>query len=438
MNLALNFVAFLEVLIFIGWMGSCCCGQAIDTQEWSIPAAGNVYRTEPDPSHGSIGRDGILAWQAANEIYSFYFHVDRPSELQVELEARSAEGESQLKITMGGEDFSPTIRGGKLTAHAVGTVSVKEAGYARVDLQGVKRAGQSYGEVNGLIVRSVTEGLQLTCVATNEGNMFYWGRRGPSVHLRYEVPPAVDVEYAYSEILVAAGDDPLGSYFMANGFGEGYFGIQVNSKQERRVLFSVWSPFQTDNPREIPADQKIELLAHGPEVNTGEFGNEGSGGQSFLIYPWKSGRTYRFLTQVKPDGNDNTIYTSWFGDKEKDEWRLIASFRRPKTNTHLKGFHSFLENFNPQTGHQTRQGQHQNVWVRDTAGKWHECLSARFSVDATGGGRHRLDFDGGVEGDAFYLRNCGFFADKANPGETFTRTSRSTDQPQIDISKLPR
>ena len=31
---------------------------------------------------------------------------------------------------------------------------------------------------------------------------------------------------------------------MANGFGEGYFGIQVNGPNERRVLFSVWSPFK--------------------------------------------------------------------------------------------------------------------------------------------------------------------------------------------------
>jgi hypothetical protein len=47
------------------------------------------------------------------------------------------------------------------------------------------------------------------------------------------------------EITVPVGQDPIGSYFMANGFGEGYFGFQVNSKTERRVLFSVWSPFRT-------------------------------------------------------------------------------------------------------------------------------------------------------------------------------------------------
>ncbi len=66
-------------------------------------------------------------------------------------------------------------------------------------------------------------------------------------------------------------------------------------------------------------------LAKGPEVRLGEFGNEGSGGQSFLVYPWKAGMTYRFLTEVKPDGNGNTRYTCWFGPKD-GEFRLIASF----------------------------------------------------------------------------------------------------------------
>ncbi len=225
---------------------------------------------------------------------------------------------------------------------------------------------------------------------------------------------------------------------MANGFAEGYFGIQVNSDKERRVLFSIWSPFQTDNPQDIPVDQRIEPLARGPEVHIGEFGNEGSGGQSYLVTPWQAGRTYRFLTQVTPDGKGSTIYTSWFGDKELGEWRLIASFRRPQTDTHLKGFHSFLESFDPARGHLERRGFHGNVWVCDTSGIWHESTQARFSVDATGQGRHRLDFTGGAKGREFFLRNCGFFSETGSPSEVFTRESSMADRPEIDFADLPR
>ncbi len=409
-----------------------------DEQEWSVPAAGNAFRTLPDPNHRAIDRDGALVWSDPAEVYSIYFHLDRPASIGLALEARVREGQSKINVRIGETVFSTAIRGAEFAQYSVGTIEIEQPGYVRVDLQGTKRGGAVFAELKGLIIRSETDGAQLTCVATNEGNMFYWGRRGPSVHLRYDVPRDLDLEYAYSEITVAEGDDAIGSYFMANGFSEGYFGFQVNGDAERRVLFSVWSPFQTDNPKAIPEDQRVQLLGRGPDVKTGEFGNEGSGGQSFLVYPWRSGRTYRFLTQVTPNTDGTTDYTSWFGDKQADEWRLIASFRRPKTTTYLRGFHSFLENFNAQTGHISRCGQYTNVWVCDKDGKWHECLNAQFSVDATGGGGHRLDFAGGAEGPSFFLRNCGFFHDQVRAGAKFTRTSTAVDQPNIEFGRLPR
>src|SRR5690606_23783892 len=137
-------------------------------------------------------------------------------------------------------------------------------------------------------------------------------------HLGYTIPTTEDVSYYYSEVEVPEGSDPIGSYFMANGFGEGYFGFQVNSESERRILFSVWSPFSTDDPNSIPDDEKIILNKKGPEVHTGEFGNEGSGGQSYLKYNWKAGNTYKFLLKGQPDGNGKTDYTAWFYAPEEN------------------------------------------------------------------------------------------------------------------------
>lgn len=407
-------------------------------KEWTVPVAGNAYRTRPDPFFRSIPRDLAIAWGNPAEVYSVYFHVDRACDVILAVEARSTAGVATLQVSANGRTFETAIDGSDFATHEIGVVDVTEPGYVRVDLQGRARSGETYGAVRTLVVRSAAEDLALTCVASNEGGMFYWGRRGPSVHLGYALPEDSAFEYGYSEIVVAEGDDPIGSYFMANGFAEGYFGIQVNGADERRVLFSVWSPFQTDNPADIPPDQRVELLAKGPDVRTGEFGDEGSGGQSFLVYAWKAGRAYRFLTRVAPNGDGSTTYTSWFGDKQADEWRLIASFRRPQTDTTLKRFHSFLENFDPRTGHVGRRGEHRNVWARDVAGQWHELLTARFTVDPTGGKGHRLDFTGGADGTAFFLRNCGFFTGAQPPGTVFTRASSAADRPSIDFGKLPR
>ena len=91
--------------------------------------------------------------------------------------------------------------------------------------------------------------------------------------MSYEVSSeAGDIKYFYNEMTVPKGSDLLGSYFMANGFAEGYFGIQVNSETERIILFSLWSPFKTDDPTSIPEDQKIKLLKKGDDVISNDFG----------------------------------------------------------------------------------------------------------------------------------------------------------------------
>ena len=145
------------------------------------------------------------------------------------------------------------------------------------------------------------------------------------------------VEYFYNEIRVPKGQDVIGSYFQADGFSYGYFGMQVNSATERRILFSVWSPFQTDNPNEIPEEDKIILIKKGASVYTGEFGNEGSGGQSYMRFNWKPETNYAFLLKAAPDAaTERTIFTAYFKEVNTDEWSLIASFSRPKTNTYLK------------------------------------------------------------------------------------------------------
>jgi hypothetical protein len=410
-------------------------------EEWSIPVGGNAFRTSPEPSNSGFKRNGTLVWSDDESVFSLYFHIDRPARLELAINAAVSQGSSRLMVKVANEAFNTIIEGSELSLHAIGSVDIKQVGYVRLDMNGTEMAGDSYAEVRDIVVRSDTKDLVLDYVKNNDGNMFYWGRRGPSVHLRYDVPREGKLRYAYSEITVPEGQDPIGSYYMANGFSEGYFGIQVNGPQERRILFSVWSPFQTDNPRDIPADQRIATLAKGSGVHVGEFGNEGSGGQSYLVYPWKAGTTYCFLTEVEPDGVGNTTYTSWFREKLSDgnpPWRLIASFRRPQTDTHLKGFHSFLESFAPERGYIGRRGYYGNVWVRDIDEQWHECTQARFSVDATGGGRHRLDFSGGAEGDQFFMRNCGFFNGIGKPGQAFARESSAEKQPEIDFDALPR
>ena len=368
-----------------------------------IPVGGNTWSL----NGGKVTNEGLIDWSSSSTRVKTYVYLSQAGTLNLSLNMNPG-GKNKLKVTIQGISKEVSIEGSIEKEFYVGRWEIVQSGYVMIELQGVSRSADNFGIITSFGISGTALNSETSFVKDNKDNYFYWGRRGPSVHLKYTLPVS-DITEFYSEITVPKGNDVIGSYFMANGFAEGYFGIQVNSLTERRILFSVWSPYKTDNPQSIPEEYKINMLKKGNNVHAGEFGNEGSGGQSYLVYPWKAGVTYKFLLRGQPQSDNSTIYTAYFFAPEENKWLLIASFKRPKTNTYLKNLHSFLENFIPETGDQTRMALYSNQWVRDVNGVWTPITSAKFTVDQTARKRFRLDYAGGVKGNVFYLKNCGFF-----------------------------
>ena len=413
-----SFLLIIAILVFV--QADLQCNDKTDDKKKTetVSMGGNSYITSGETRGARIDDNGVSRWTAPSTVISAFFKVNTSGYLQLSLNARATEGVSELSVSVLGKAFKVKVKNKEFENIPIGRVNIGLPGYVRVDISGLSKTGNEFAEILDIIVSgsALSEPMNYVHDFSN-----YWGRRGPSVHLRYFLPEGVDTEWFYNEVTVPEGNDVQGSYYMANGFGEGYFGIQVNSPTERRVLFSVWSPFDTQNPKEIPEEYQIKMLTKGKGVYTGEFGNEGSGGQSYLVYPWKAGLTYKFFTRIHPDGNGNTIYTAWFYAVEDDEWRLIASFLRPKTSTYYKSPYSFLENFNPANGYITRMVFFGNQWARDTEGRWYELTDSRFSYDATAAKQVRLDYAGGSENGMFFLKNCGFFNDNTATGTPFSR-----------------
>lgn len=401
-----------------------------------VPLGGNTFKTDPDLQGGKINDKGIVDWIDDMVDFETYIYFTRPGKVKVWLVAAAPAGTNTITFSDYNASKNIKVSGTAPKEYFAGEYSIEDTGYATFIIEGVSKTGKQFANIQSLKLEGSAINESTAFVKNNEGNFYYWGRRGPSVHLNYPTPANVDVEWFYNEITVPEGEDVLGSYFMAAGFGEGYFGIQVNSPTERRILFSVWSPFSTDDPKSIPEDQKIKLLKKGEQVYAGEFGNEGSGGQSFLKYNWQAGNTYKFLLHGSPDNFGLTTYTAYFFAPEKNEWKLIASFRRPKTNTYLKKLHSFLENFLPEYGNEERTVLFSNQWVCDAKGKWYELNKAKFTGDNTARKAYRLDYAGGISNNAFYLRNCGFFSNRTNLDTIFERMPNN-QKPEIDFDKLP-
>ncbi len=391
------------------------CSAQLPGKEINVPLGGNSFVTAKAPGgKEEVTNGGWRNWQNKTTVWSVYVKLDTTGTLKIIAPLSVPAGESKIQFTVGKQNKNFIARGGDVKRYEVGEWKITKPGYVKIDVQGISKTGEFFAGINELVLQGSAVGDQTVYVKNNEGNYFYWGRRGPSVHINYDLSAVGDdIEWFYNEVTVPAGSDVPGSYFMANGFGEGYFGMQVNSPTERRILFSVWSPFSTDNPKEIPDDKKIILLKKGKGVYTGEFGNEGSGGQSYLKYNWKAGEACKFLLKAKPAENNSTIYTAYFFDNESKQWLLIASFSRPATNTYLKRLHSFLENFSPNTGYINRKVFYHNQWVRTKAGEWKAINKMYLTADATAGKKFRMDYGGGVQNGQFFMENCGFFNEPA-------------------------
>lgn len=402
-----------------------------------VPVGGNSWVTNGSEKAKTISKDGLTNWSNPASTVDTYVRFDKAGAMNLSVNLRVADGKSRIRVTLLGQSKEIDIQGGTFIDYPLGQWNVPKAGYAKITLEGLSKTGATYADVTDFGISGEVIDEHTAFVRNNEGNFFYWGRRGPSVHLRYPIPDGVETEWFYNEVTVPKGNDVIGSYYMANGFGEGYFGMQVNSPTERRILFSVWSPFKTDDPSKIPSDETVLLARKGADVVTNDFGNEGSGGQSYLRYNWVAGKTYKFLLRGQPTENGYTTYTAYFMPPETKNWQLIASFKRPKTTTYLKSLYSFLENFTPQTGNIQREVEFSNQWIRSKDGQWHELTKAQFTADNTARKSFRMDYAGGLSTDQrFFLRNCGFF-DAYTPLKTdFTRPAQR-QAPAINVATLP-
>ncbi|MDR2414402.1 MAG: DUF5077 domain-containing protein [Odoribacteraceae bacterium] len=439
---------------------------------FDIPVHANAYVQGTRERRALNANDGTGRWTEAATVYSIYFNVKGDGELRLALRGCSGGGAGQpnaLRVTVSVNEAVASVREYRydkendadtltLTPARLPAVAAGNAGNTvRVDLQATgERQGAYYFRFPSLLAWGEATRAGLNFVPSTNA---HFGRRGPSVHLRPEMP-AGDMEYFYSEVFVPEGQDVIGSYFMCNGFGEGYAGIQVNSERERRVLFSVWSAYRTDNPslmgKYAPRLTRVNNKPGQREnITYTKFGGEGSGGQSFARYPWQAGKVYKMLTRVRPHPRQDkfpgsSLYKTWFHDGQ--EWIFIAEWRRveldaadnngkePSARWYSGPYH-FLENFNPATGNTTRLGTWDNQWFVSREGKYFEATRFTFTFDATAEAGDRVDYAGGVMpspgplSGAMFLKMGGYFTKNVPTRTRFTRPARGK-RPELDLEAL--
>ncbi len=356
--------------------------------------------------------DGSVQLRAAPEKIVWYGQCKHPGELSAAVQGTFPKGHaSKYKLTVDGQEHEASVKGtGEPEVVDFGKYKVTKAGYQSFALI----PSHSSKEEGALILA-----LQLKGPASEGAHFNLEERRNAaSVHLTYSTEGKQDLTSFYNE--VTAVTDPVNSYYMACGFHRGYFGMQVNSLTERRIIFSVWdsgSGGKAQTRADVPEEDQTILLGKGEGVEASAFGNEGTGGHSHLIYNWKTGQPQKFVVTAKPEGT-KTIYSGYYFHPEKKDWMLIASFSAPHDGKALSGLYSFVEDFAGQTGNLQRKARFGPQWVQNEHGKWTEIVKCSFSHDPTGK-EARLDRFMGVEQDTFFLSNGGFIDGFTKYGEEF-------------------
>lgn len=376
------------------------------------------------------GNPDYYKWHQAKKQIHFFVKVRKAGELRVQLQFAN-KWALPIRVSVGATVLKAVLPAtNKFTTLKLGKVLIADTGFVQITLSVPKTTARIQASIAGILLGGT---------AVEQMHYNHKPRRNAaSVHLKYPVADSVKTVSFYNEITVPAGFDPVHTYYMACGFARGYFGIQVNSEKERRVIFSVWDAGnEAVDHNKVGAENRVVLLAKGDSVITNDFGNEGTGGHSHFVYPWKNQTTYKFLvTALADSASQTTIYSGYFYVPEKQRWKLIASFSAPKDGKPLRGLYSFSENFVGINGQLERKALFGNQWIQNGAnGQWQELTEARFSYDVTGKMGDRIDYGAGVTNNgAFELWHGGFKNATANYGQSFNRPAL-LNKPVIDFTK---
>lgn len=402
----------------------------------AIPAYTAYFEPNAAPSGTEISPDdGVTGWSDPADKLVWYGHFAQSGEISPTLTLTLPAAEvCEMQLELAGQKNEGQVIGrgdGSPVTMMFGSIEIKKPGNYAITLTAASRSGKTFGDLKTLTLTGPAASGAHFSAAKN--------RAAPSVHLFYETPKGAKIAWFYNAVTAKA--DPTASYYMACGFSRGYFGMQVNSPTERRIIFSVWDSGDEPTDRsKVPLADQVQLVAKGPGVFAGSFGNEGIGGHSHLIYPWKTGETYQFLVSAQPE-NGTTLYSGYFWFPEKKAWGLIASFRAPKDGGELRGLYSFNEDFDGANGYQQRRAEFGPQWIRDDSGAWRELTQAHFSCTDNGKSTpghpaDRPDRSGGAIGARFYLENGGF-SDQSAVKYWDLLTRKQSGKVPKSLDKLP-
>lgn len=230
------------------------------------------------------------------------------------------------------------------------------------------------------------------------------------VALSYNFNNIDSVDWIYNEVRVPKGEAPVKTYYCAITGYIYYCGLQVNSKKERRIIFSVWDyNWGKNNKNQTPDSLRPTLISSAENLVIDRFGSEGSGIHTHYKYSWQEDSVYKFLIHTVPDSISKTAIITLFVEID-NQWKMIAKIKRPEYIGYEKGAISFLEDFSGKDDKHRRSASFQNQWVRKVSGEWIEITKAYYTLPFGDKNRKIKDYGCGLStSNGFMLTSGGGF-----------------------------
>jgi hypothetical protein len=423
-----------SIILFLVIIYNCSFAQSAESNYISF--YGNAY-TCPRAISDSIeliSKQGLLPWKDVKRTTKVYFYVTKPGQITLSLKLKNSSNNCDLTIGLDGSKNAKNlylVKKNDFQLVYIGTYTIVDTGYHFVEIKGNSQKFITYPLIEALVIENSNNGS----VLFNKSNY----RGAASTHLNYSVVGDSAVQWFYTEVRVPDEvKNSVNAYYETNGFHSGYGGIQINNPSERRFIFSIWSLFKTDDPKQIPLEYLVHLNKKGAGVFTGEFRDEGSGGHSHLVDPWKTNTTYRFLTAITALIGDSATYVGYYAaPNDGYQWHMLSKWTQHKTDTKtgFKHLYAFVENFGD-NGDDFFKAYYSNQWAITFNGTWMELTEAKFTTTANNKTHQRFDYGAGVEDGKFYMFTGGFkHSRNIMPGDIITRPATGKHI-EIDFKKL--
>lgn len=136
-------LAFLAVALFLAL-------PVVAQNESVVTLAGNAYITSGSGASIDEANCAIRNWSDSETVISFYFRVKEGGNMNIALQAR---GNSSIEVALLGKKKRVTLNSDALSRVELGTFKVKNPGYIKMDVRGIKiNKGSDFGSIASVVV----------------------------------------------------------------------------------------------------------------------------------------------------------------------------------------------------------------------------------------------------------------------------------------------